>query len=210
MKKKNHLPVIITSCVVGAALLGGGIFAAVKLLGNKEKSESENTDSGSFELEDLDVKKYFEEQAKIISVTPVKNSDKTFSESDVVEELQSRGFEDYPIITKFTYEGEFGDAVAVSESSSDKHPMYETYFVTSRNELWVITSIDGRVSATPSSYNLEHGNSVPIEVSESEEIASYDASTNSIYITIPNSDVLDVRVVDRIDAETLETIDLEG
>ena len=56
MKKKNHLPVIITSCVVGAALLGGGIFAAVKLLGNKEKSESENTDSGSFELEDLEHK----------------------------------------------------------------------------------------------------------------------------------------------------------
>ena len=46
-------------------------------------------------------------------------------------------------------------------------------------------------------------------VSETEEIASYDSTTNSIYLSIPHEDALDVRIVERIDASTIESLDLE-
>lgn len=159
--------------------------------------------------ESLDVKKYFEERAEVISVTPVKDSKNTLSEKNVIETFKERGFQDYPITTNYSFDGEYSDSRNASPASSDKHPMYTTYYVTSKNEFWIITSIDGTISATPSSYNLAHYDQVPVEVTESEQVASYDSISNSIYITKPKANVLDVRIVDRIDADTLETIDLE-
>lgn len=197
MKKK--LPLIIVLCVVGIALLGGGIFAIVKLTGNKP-----------FKVEDRDVKKYFEECAEIISVTPVKKSKYTLAEKDVVEALKARGFTQYSITTNYTYDGKYGDTAAVNGESSSKHPKYETYYVTSKNELWVITVIDRIITAYPSSYNNAHLGNVPILISETKEIASYDNTTNSIYLTIPKAEAVDVRIVDKIDAKTIESMKLEG
>ena len=197
MKKK--LPLIIVLCVVGLALLGGGIFAIVKLTGEKP-----------FQVENRDVKKYLEERAEIISVTPVKKSKYTLAEKDVVEALKARGFTQYAITTNYSYDGKYGDAAAVNGESASKHPKYETYYVTSKNELWVITVIDGIITAYPSSYNNAHLENTPILISETKEIASYDNTTNSIYLTIPKSDVLDVHIVDNIDAKTIESMKLEG
>ena len=44
---------------------------------------------------------------------------------------------------------------------------------------------------------------------ESEELISYDFTTNSFYRIIPKDNVLEVRVVDRVDAETLESLTVE-
>ena len=197
MKKK--LPLIIVLCVVGLALLGGGIFAIVKLTGEKP-----------FQVENRDVKKYFEERAEIISVTPVKKSKNTLAEKDVVEALKARGFTQYAITTNYTYDGKYGDAAAVDGGSASKHPKYETYYVTTKKELWVITVIDGIITAYPSSYNNAHPENVPILVSETKEIASYDNTTNSIYLTIPKAEAADVRIVDQIDAKTIESMKLGG
>lgn len=230
MKKK--LPVIIAFLIAVAAIVGTTIYMVSKLSKDKDDIETDvtvkdnvtnvadenrendgdketNGDTDDFEAEELEGKNYFEERAEIISVIPVKDSPNTLSEQQVVQELKSRGFQEYPVISRYSFDGEFGDRITASESSSDKHPIYETYFVTSKNELWVITSIDGTVTAYPSSYNLSHADQVPIEISESEQIASYDSFTNSVYITKPKSSVLNVRIVEKIDAETLESINLE-
>lgn len=169
----------------------------------------ESTEGPTVVSESLDVQKYFEERAEVISVTPVKDSKNTLSEKDVVNELRERGFSDCSITTCYSVDGSFIEAAEVSSGSSDTHPIYDIYYVTSKNELWVITVIDGMFFAYPSSYNLEHLDKVPVEFSETKEIASYDGSTNSIYLTIPKETVLDVRVIDKIDAKTLESINLE-
>ncbi|MCR5060654.1 MAG: hypothetical protein K6A80_06440 [Saccharofermentans sp.] len=198
-KKNSKLPLIITLSVVGAAVVGTGIFAIVKLSGKKNDRL----------IEYPDVQKYFEERAEIISVTPVKDSKNTLSEKSVVAEMIERGFDKYPITSRYSFDGTFGDQLNASNDSSDKHPIYETYYVTSQNDIWVISVIDGKYSAAPSSYNLLHETSVPVMVSETEEIASYDSTTNSIYLSIPHEDALDVRIVERIDASTIESLDLE-
>lgn len=195
-KKNSKLPLIITLSVVGTALVGTGIYAIVK---NSKKG-----------IEYPDVRAYFEERAEIISVTPVKDSENTLSEQNAVEELKSRGFTDYPVTSDYSVEGEFTDSVVVSDDSSAQHPMYRTYYMSSEGELWSIALVDGKLTATPSSYNLSHTGGVPIEVSETGKIASYDLSTNSIYLTVPFDTTIDVRVVDRIDSATLDSLDLEG
>ena len=204
-RSKSKLPLIITLSVIGIALVGTAVFAILKLLNIwNDRGNTANT------IEYPDIRAYFEERAEIISVTPVKDSKNTLSEQDAVEELRSRGFTQYPITSDYTIDGELEDDAAVSDDSSLKHPIYRTYFMSSENVLWSIALVDGKVIATPSSYNLEQTGGVPIEVSESEEIASYDLSTNSIYLTIPFDTTIDVRVVDRIDSETLDSFDLEG
>jgi hypothetical protein len=199
MKNNRKLPLFITLSVICAVFVGVFILVLVKHIGKKN----------SLSIEYPDVKAYFEERAEIVSITPVKDSKNTLSEKSVVAELKERGFNEYPITADYDINGGFDNPVDASEDSSVKHPMYMTYYETSDNELWVIHVVDGRFSANPASYNIEHTDIVPIKVSESEEIASYDASTNSIYITKPFDTTFDVRVVDRIDAETLEALDLE-
>ena len=198
MKKKT--PLILILVIVGIVLLGGGIFAAIKLAGSKQE----------FRVEDRDVKKYFEERAEIISVTPVKKSKYTLSEKDVVEEFEARGFTQYPVTTGYSYDGKYSDPVKISGSSTAKHPIYETYYVTSKNEIWVITALDGMILATPSSYNINNAGKVPVLVSESQEIASYDSTTNNIYLTKPKPEAVTVKVIDRIDAKAIESLSLEG
>lgn len=182
--------------------------------GDSEPSDGSGSGDSEETIPDMetlkpDIEAYFEENSEIISVVSVKESPNTLSEKEAVEELKNRGFTEYPVFTNYNYDGEYNDASSVSETSDDKHPIYQTYFVTSKNELWVITSIDGTVSASPSSYNLAHADQVLVQVAEAEQIASYDCFSNSVYITIPKSTALDVRIVDRIDADTLESLDLE-
>lgn len=233
MKKK--LPLIIAFVVAITAIVCTVVFLVTKLSGDEEIDDMEHTDKNdvtnivetdngkgpdvdqnfdnntdNINTDEFDIKKYFEDRAEIISVIPVKDSTNTKSEKQVIQDLKERGFIEYPVNSRYTIDGELRNDITISESSSDKHPIYETYYVTSKNELWVITSIDGTVSAYPSSYNLSHENQVPIEISESEKIASYDCFTNSIYITKPKQSVLDVHVVERIDAETIESINLEA
>lgn len=202
--KKNKFPLIIVCIVLGFAIIGGGIFALIKVLENKKNTEKYDEVLGS-----INVDQYFKDNSEIKAVTGANKSKNLLSEKEAIKELESRGFKDYPVTTEYTINGEYGE-IEVSSNSSDKHPAYVTYYLSSKNELWVISIIDGSVLATPSSYNIDHSENVAIVLSESEEVVSYDGSKNKFYRTIPNKDVLDVRVVDKIDAETIEKINLEG
>ena len=210
MMKKIMAIVIVVAMLLTAC---GKKTKSAKKEKQRKQSDTQteiSVDLDSYTWEEVDVSQYFEEKSEVISVTSVLNSEKTQSEKEAVQELRNRGFDNCPIITEYTIDGELIESRNVSDMSAEKHPIYEAYFVTSENEIWIITLIDGTISATPSSYNFEHAGDVPVEVAESEEIASYDSTTNSIYLTVPKKEVLDVRVVDRIDAKTLESIELEG
>lgn len=200
VKKNNKLPLVIILCVIGIAFLGGGIYFATKVFGQKDSPKGE----------EVEIRHYYEENAKILSITPVNKSVNTPSETDVISDLKARGFAKYPVTTSYSIDGKYESEVEISEQSSQKHPIYETYYVTENKKVWTITVIDGVISATPSSYNLEHSDEVPIEVSESKEVMCYDNTTNSYFRTIPKVTALRVRVVNRIDAQTLESLDLEG
>lgn len=208
ISKKNKLPIIIGASVLGVALIGGAIFAAIKLFG-KNTDEADYTIPDDYIVEYPDVEKYFNENSTVLEVIPVNKSKDVFNEEDATDLLESRGFIEYEITSSYTMDGVYDDPVEVSDSSKDKHPIYETYYVSTNQELWTINIVDGVICAYPVSYVAAHPENVPVMVSESEEIISYDSSTNSFYKTIPNDNVLDVRVVNKIDAETLDSLTVE-
>ena len=162
-----------------------------------------------YTIEYPDVEQYFKDNSSIVSVSSVKDSTTLLSESEAKQLLLSRGFTDYPVTTEYTIEGNIIEAFEISDTSTDKHPIYSTYYINSNNEVWVINVVEGTITASPLSYNLTYKDKTPIIVSESNEIVSYDSSSNQFYKTIPNETTMNVRCVDRIDADTLDKLTVE-
>ena len=59
--------------------------------------------------------------------------------------------------------------------------------------------------AYPVSFNLESELGVETLVSESALVTSYDSKTDKYIVTIPDTSGLNLKVVDRIDADTLNS-----
>ena len=144
-----------------------------------EKINLNSEDSEDYEVEYLDADEYFQEN------------------SDISSTIDAVGSENVPTEKE------------ISKSSSDKHPMYITYYYTKKEELWTILVIDGDIMANPVSYNMQADSDKQIIVSESETITSYDNITNQFYRTVPNKSVLNVKVVKKINAKTLEKLTIE-
>ena len=185
-----------------ASALAIGILMAVPFTGC-------NDDVAESALEPPDVEAYFEARGDISSVTPVADSDSTQTEQEVIGFLADRGFTEYAVTTDYSYDGEYYRPYEISDSSTDMHPIYQSYYVNSRGELWALIVIDGCLMATPASRNVNSPDLVPVVVSESSEIVSYDSTTNSYYRTVPDDSVMVVREVDEINAGTLDLITVE-
>lgn len=154
-------------------------------------------------------KDYFHENSQVINAIDANESEDTLTEAESFSTFRERGFADYPITTEYSADGNFNDATEISSSSSAKHPMYQTYYVSDSDEFWIVSLIGGDIVANPVSYNMQSGSETQLIVSESEIIMSYDSGTNTYYKTVPNDSALIVRVVDKIDADTLDTLTIE-
>ncbi len=181
-------------------------------LGLKEmKHNEDNQDDGSVVLEDYrieppDAEEYFKQNSDVLSEMDVNDSKDTLSESEAIKIFDERGFEEYPVTTEYNMDGEYSDAVEVSELSTVKHPIYQSYYVTENNEIWVVLLIDGDVIANPVSYNMQSTLGVQVIISESDAVTSYDGTTNKFYKNIPDQSALIVKVVEKITAESLEKL----
>ena len=168
---------------------------------NKEKLSEE-----SYEVTPPDADEYFSDNSIIKSQTDANTSTNVLTEGEVSEFFASRGFEQTSIITEYSMDGEYLNSTSISDSSATKHPMYQTQYVTTQNELWTLFVIDGNIMANPVSYNTQSTSGVKVVFSESETITSYDSTTNKFYETIPNKNALFVIVTDRIDSDALEKL----
>ena len=69
--------------------------------------------------------------------------------TDVTTEKESiglftdRGFTEYPITTNYSMDGKYSDEKEIEESSSEKHPMFTTYYVCESGDLWTIELVNG-------------------------------------------------------------------
>lgn len=192
--KKKKLVFIIVALVLIMVVAAALIIP--KLIGGAEDPDST--------LPDIDADAYYEENSYVLEVIDAKDSKDVPTEKDAVTLLTERGFDQYPIEAEFNMDGDYYDAMEISDGSEDRHPIYYTYYVNSSEEIWMIYVINGAVMATPVSFNLQSSLGVELTFSESEEITSYDCVTNKFYVTIPNETALIVKVVDQINADTLE------
>lgn len=178
---------------------------------NKEGNVSEENDTTSntqYSVDHPDADKYFKDNSKILSEINVDKSDKVLSEVDVYNLLNERGFVDYPIVTEYSMDGEYNKTENISQSSSTKHPMYQTTYISSSGEMWTIILINDAIMANPVSYNMQSGRKVQVVLSEKDSVISYDSAKNKFYETIPNESELIVKKIEKIDVETLEKMNV--
>lgn len=153
-----------------------------------------------------DAESYYKNNSDIIMEIDVNDSNDVLTESEACTEVTERGFEEYPITTEYSMDGVYSDATNISDNSSNKHPIYQTYYVSNSGDLWTLFVINGSVVANPVSFNIQSELSVQVIISEKDTVTSYDSTTNKFFETIPDESVLLVITVDRIDAETLNSL----
>lgn len=203
--------------VVERILISTGIKEKPAKEISDDKENSENTESvintestpESYEVTPPDADAYFEDNSEVINEIDANDSDVVLSEAEISDDLTDRGFGEYPITTEYSMDGEYYEETDISDSSSSKHPIYQTYYITENGDIWTIFVINDAVMANPVSYNDQSDLGVQLIISESDTVTSYDSTTNKFYETIPDESVLIVKTVERIDADTLEDLTIE-
>lgn len=199
----NHPKHRITLILVVILIMASLCIAVLLIMGKLRIKQSD-------ELPTLkDAKDYYNESGQIVEIIKAGESSTVSTEAEVIDELVQRGFEQYATSSQYSMDGNYTDPIEATSGSSDKHPMYITQYVSEAGEVWTIYEINGNVMANPVSYNLNSGLKVQVIVSESRIVTSYDSATNSFYDTIPNESALIVKVVKKIDAETLNGLTAE-
>ena len=123
--------------------------------------------------------------------------------------MEKRDFDNTDITYAYSIDGEYTGDAEIGDGQSVKHPMYRTVYVTEKGVAWCVFVINDKIFANPVSYNLESDRESELVLSETETITGYDDETNQFYVTIPKSSEVILKVVDRIDAETLERLTIE-
>lgn len=177
------------------------------------KKESDNTTDLSSNMTDFiderpNADNYYSENSVSLNEIQVKDSENVQSEKEVLNDFEERGFGDYPVYTSYSMNGDYSEEMEISDKS-EKHPVYKTYYLDKQDEIWMITSTNGTVTAFPIYYNLQKSPEIEVIFSESQTITSYDSASNKFYETIPKEDVVEVKVVSKIDAETLDALSQE-
>lgn len=160
------------------------------------------------QIEHPDADVYYEQNAELLATIEVTKSENVLTEKDAERTLTERGFSDYSIWSEYSMDGEYYGAQEIV-GTVDKHPIYQTYYVTDNNEIWTIIVINGSVVANPVSFNMQSQLGVQVVFSETNVITSYDSVTNKFYESIPNESELIVYVVDKIDANTIDKLTVE-
>ena len=158
---------------------------------------------------EISAEEYYKNNSQLLDIIKVEESEDILSENEVGSFLEKRGFGEYQVTYSYSIDGEYGDSTVISESSEDKHPTYQTIYVSENGEAWIIDIVNGAVFANPFDFNIDSDLGVQVLFSETEDFTSYDSETNSFFITIPNESEVHKIVVDSIDAETLDTFTIE-
>ena len=164
--------------------------------------------------------KYYRDNSKLIDMISLEDSNATLTEMQAMFDLAVRGFAPqfdddgnrigYPVSYHYAPDGGYVEETEVSIISTDKHPMYQTFYVsgdTEENRIgWVIDIINGEVFARPVSFGLETTCDKEILLTEDKEGKFTSYCDGTFYITIPHKTAATTVIVDRINAETLDGI----
>lgn len=175
----------------------------------QEEPEKPEEDQGPdlstpYSVEAPDADAYYQNYATVHEQLPAQQSTAVREGSAVCGDFADRGFTEYPVTTQYDMDGTYGQEQSVSRYSSAKHPMYQTYYISTDGDIWLIYEINGQLCANPLSYNMELESGPQMMVSETGTLTTYDSTLNKFYVVTPKEDLIKITQVTRIDAETLE------
>lgn len=217
--KKSKVWIVIVIGVLAVALITAGILLALPKNGDGGVQDPTAQGSGGggsntptfdmsvpHKVEPPDAEALLESYGQILSKTPAADSQQVQSESGLVSDLDSRGLWQFEIVSEYNMSGEYLGESGISSSSNALHPRYSTYYQATNGELWVITCTNGVITAEPFGYNYvdNDGTRVPVMVTETDSICSYDGITNTFFDFVPDATVIRLVKVEKIDSQTLE------
>lgn len=181
--------------------------------GPAEQPPADNMDSGPAVIDDdepvviepIAPEEAFE-HAEVVSSVNAADSPDVMSESKAAKLLEKRGFSDIALTTEYGADGTYTGEQEVDGASSANHPIYEATYIASDGSVWALLLYNGQLMANPLSYNSESNDGATVILSETKEVTSYDSATNTFYRIIPDGTELEVKTVDRIDAEKLDDL----
>lgn len=176
--------------------------------GEKDSSELVNSEMDPYSNIMITAEEYYKQNGTIISVVKANESDTIQTEQEIIDFLNQRGFTQFPITQDYLMNGELS-GIAVESETQNTYPSYSTSYITANGDVWTINVINGRIFAFPETYNYNSDLGIPVIISEKTSVISYDSLTNTFFETVPNSDVLIVKTVSAIDAQTLEKLTAE-
>ena len=182
---------------------------------SSESFDEEDIPEGRSEIdleslnEPVDAAAFYEEYGEISSTYDAA-SGSAFSEAEVIEAFAERGFLHAQIVSYFSMDGTFTGFDEAEPDSTDRHPNYEGWYVSSSGEYWQISCCDNVFMASPLGYNMEIAEGkIPVVLSETDTLCSYDNTTNSYFVTQPREDMLRVIRIDVVDSAALDAVTKE-
>ena len=210
-KRKQHIfiPLLAVGAVV-VIIIGLMVFYQVRKTKNSRaqtvSAVSESASVEPWQPEAVNAREYYRHNAKVLAVTPVKESKKVYSEKAVEKELGERGFGTLPIHYAYDTDGKTVEQTQTDKTSDTRHPQYTVTYRAKSGAYWTVTVCEDCISAYPVSYNLEHGGGAEVLLVESESITAYDSKENLFFEVIPKPSALVLKQVPAITAETLESL----
>lgn len=217
-KSKVWIPIVICISVVAVAAAAvaivlsmghGGEPTANDKAGNSGGTKTPTVDlSTPYEAETLDAEEFLGSNGEIQSKLSATDSDQVQSESELMSDFSDRGFGELGITTAYDMSGVYLGNQGISYYSNEQHPIYSTYYVAENGETWVITSVNGVIMAEPYGYNYltGDGTGIPVIVTETDVIYSYDGTTNQFFRYVPDSAKVKMVKVSSVDSETLDSM----
>ena len=157
-----------------------------------------------------DAQTYYGENSTVAAAVKADTAETVTSEKETYDLLRERGFTQVSITSEYEMDGTYYEAKAISSTSGKKHPIYQAIYVSSSNEIWSLFVINGAVLANPVSYNMQSKLGVQTIISERDTIMSYDSTSNQFFETVPKSTALNVKKVEKIDAQTLDALTVQA
>ena len=152
---------------------------------------------------------YSDNSEEIVSVEAAAETSKVYSEKEAIKLLAERGFSDFPLTYDYDMNGTYMDEKEASAESDEKHPMYQTYFVSEDGSIWTVFIVGKSIIANPASYNLESDIDAQVLVSETNTLTSYTEMGNNFYETVPKESAVILKVVDQITSKKLNDLNYE-
>lgn len=129
----------------------------------------------------------------------------SYSEKDIAALFTAKGFEAPTSV--YSMDGHEITAIRADAACDNKHPLYDTRYVTANGELWGIYCIDDYVFAHSMTYNMSGRREGPaIVYAESDEFVEFNRKPNTFYRYQPDSSEIEIRPVDDLTAQFLESV----
>lgn len=175
-----------------------------------EDNKDEESEQSAADMSQLTAEEFYNKYAEeVIEVVNAKDYEAVYTEAETAALFNEREFTQCPVTYEYSISGEYGEETEISADSDEIHPIYQTYYVTENEDIWILYLIGDAMCAEPISYNMNLDSGETLMISETEEFLSYDCEENKFFRTVPKEESVELKVVDEINAEILEEISKE-